>query len=325
MAYLFLFLGLTLTGAVTVGAGLMGIGAAGRSVGIGGAFLTGALAALVAAPCTAPFMGAALGYAVTLSWPSALAILLTLGLGLALPYLLFSLFPATGKILPKPGRWMELFKQALSFPMFATAAWLVWVLSVQTGPSGVAAVLGGMIVLAAGLWGWEQSRTGSRPWRLAGKLLAAGGLSVGLLLGADLGESEPVPSTSARVGATGVMAQPFTPEGLESARAKGLPVFVNMTAAWCITCLVNEQVALEGRAVADAFALAGIVYLKGDWTNRDPVITEYLADFGRNGVPIYVYYAPGAEPRVLPQILTERIVLDMIGTGGSATETGDPI
>jgi thiol:disulfide interchange protein len=177
MAYLFLVLGLSLAGAVTIGTRLMGLGAVGHELGFGsgpnpssqgshvGDFVTGALAALVAAPCTAPFMGAALGYAVTLPWPPALAIMLTLGVGMALPFMALALLPRLADRLPRPGPWMEYLKQLLAFPMFATAAWLVWVLSIQTGPAGVAAILAGMVALSLALWLQERARHAVAPWR----------------------------------------------------------------------------------------------------------------------------------------------------------------
>ena len=314
LAYLFLVLGLGLTGATTLGTRLMGLGVAGPDQGHAGAFMTGALAALVAAPCTAPFMGAALGFAVTQPWPAALTIVLTLGLGMALPLLLLTWMPQLARRLPRPGLWMERLKQLLSFPMFATAAWLVWVLSVQAGPSGVAAVLAGMIALAFALWLSEAARHARSPWHQAASVTAVVGFGLALWLGLAL-ESERRPpsaalaSASASDPAADITVTPYSPMRLAEARAAGRPVFVNMTAAWCITCLVNERVALSGDAVARAFADADILYLKGDWTNRDPAITDYLAAFGRNGVPIYVFYPSGGEPKLLPQILTEAVVL----------------
>jgi thiol:disulfide interchange protein len=317
MAYVFLALGLALAGAWTLGSGLMGL--AGGRVGGGtvGAFGTGALAALVAAPCTAPLMGAALGYALTLDWPRALAILLTLGLGLAAPFLLLSLAPGLARLLPRPGVWMEHLKQLLAFPMLATAAWLVWVLSVQSGPSGVASVLAGMLVLTLGLWVRERTAMASAGWRRLGAGAALAGLAVAVWLGlatATLAPTSLGQPGGAQVSRSGHGPEPWSPERLAQARAQGRPVFVNMTAAWCITCLVNERVALGKRTVADAFAAANVLYLKGDWTNRDARIGDYLAGFGRSGVPIYVYYPPGSAPRVLPQILTPSIVRQALGS-----------
>ncbi len=330
MVYLFLVLGMSLAGALTLGTSLMGIGqgqgqgmapdADHRDAGHKGAFMTGGLAALVAAPCTAPFMGAALGYAMTLAWPAALAIVLALGLGMSLPLLLLTLSPGLARVLPRPGAWMETLKQALAFPMFATAAWLCWVLAIQTGPSGLGAALAGALALAFALWVQERTRVAGAPWRRIGAGTAALGLAAALWLGIGTRSAEApgglpaageaLQSAGAR---SGLLAQPFSAARLAAARSEGRPVFVNMTAAWCITCLVNERMALSRAAVVRAFAARDLLYLKGDWTNRDPAVTDYLAGFGRNGVPMYVFYPPGGEPRVLPQVLTETIVLDGIG------------
>ncbi|WP_295446139.1 thioredoxin family protein [uncultured Thiodictyon sp.] len=315
MADVFLVLGLSLAGAVTLGGRLMGLagGRAGR--GVIGAFGTGALAALVAAPCTAPFMGVALGYALTLAWPLALTVLLALGLGLAAPFLALSLAPGLARRLPRPGAWMEHLKQLLAFPMFATAAWLVWVLSVQTGPAGVARVLAGLLALSFGLWARERTAMARRGWPLAGDAAALAGLAVALWLGFVIaGASAPVAQAGDPAAQAGLPAQPYSPERLAQARAQGRPVFVNMTAAWCITCLVNERVALTATGVVAAFRAADVLYLKGDWTHRDQGIGAYLAGFGRNGVPLYVYYPPGGEPRVLPQLLTPGMVRQALGS-----------
>ncbi len=301
----------------------MGLGGTGPATdgagGQWGAFVTGALAALVAAPCTAPFMGAALGYALTLPPALALIIMLTLGLGLALPFLLLTLSPWLAARLPRPGAWMEHLKQLLAFPLLATAAWLVWILSIQTGPAGVATVLAGMLALTFGLWLPERGRNGRTPWRQLSTASAIAAIAAALWLSIGAGRLD----TPALAGQTGDQLapgritpradpRPYSPERLAEARADGRPVFVNMTAAWCITCLVNERVALSRNAVAAAFAERRLLYLKGDWTNRDASIAHYLANFARTGVPLYVYYPAGGEPVVLPQILTEGIVLDAL-------------
>jgi thiol:disulfide interchange protein DsbD len=310
MAYLFFVLGLSLSGAATLGARLMGLGAAGPGSGVAGAFATGGLAALVAAPCTAPFMGAALGYGLTLPWYEALAVMLALGLGLALPFLLLSLVPAAARFLPKPGGWMETLKQFLAFPLFATAVWLVWVLAVQTGPDGVAAVLAGMVLLALGLWARERTLGASGRRRVLGAGAAVAGVVASLVLGGMAGEvAGPAAGVSVTESGAVAVAEPFSTERLATARAADRPVLVNMTAAWCITCLVNERVALSSSRLAAEFSARDLLYLKGDWTNRDPGITAYLEGFGRSGVPLYVLYAPGRAPQVLPQLLTEGIVL----------------
>ena len=326
MAYVFLVLGLGLSGAVNLGGGLMNLagGAGQRAEGPWGSFLTGALAALVAAPCTAPFMGTALGYAVTLPWVSALAVMVALGLGLATPFLLLTLWPGLARRLPRPGPWMETLKELLAFPMFAAAAWLLWVLAVQTGPGGLALALAGMLLLTFGLWLRERTRQGSQPWERAGVAGAVAALAGALWLGYLSGDSQ-APRHDAGTGLVSVEGgerviggspEVFSPDRLAALRAEGRPVFVNMTAAWCITCLVNERVALEQASVIDAFAAVDLVYLKGDWTQRDADITEYLAGFGRNGVPIYVLYPPGAAPVVLPQILTPAIVTRALAEAG---------
>jgi thiol:disulfide interchange protein DsbD len=206
--------------------------------------------------------------------------------------------------------------------MFATAAWLVWVLSVQAGPPGVAAVLSGAVLLVLGLWTWERwrQRSARRRWLAAG----AAGIAIvaAVMLGASItsagGPMQPQRSSATKASA--LHPQPFTPQALRVARNQGRPVFVNMTAAWCITCLVNERVALSSSSVARAFNRRGVLYLKGDWSNRDPTITEYLAGFGRNGVPTYVYYPPGQAPQVLPQILTKAVILNILKAGAMSDE-----
>lgn len=245
MASVFFVIGLSLAGAVNLGAGLMALGSGDSRRGHLGAFGTGALAALVAAPCTAPFMGAALGYAVTLSWPLALAIMLTLGLGLALPFLLLSLLPGLARRLPKPGPWMATLKEVLAFPMFAAAAWLVWVLSVQTGADGVALVLGGLVLLAFGLWLRDRTRLLSPGWRRWGAILSLAALAGTLALGMATDRLVAPTNGTGAVRSGSLPSEPYAPERLAQARAEGRPVFVNMTAAWCITCLVNERLALS--------------------------------------------------------------------------------
>ena len=323
MAYLFLVLGLALAGGLTLGTRLMGIaGAAGVPADRGhhGAFITGGLAALVAAPCTAPFMGAALGYALVQPWYIALAVMLALGLGLALPFLLLALAPGFAARLPRPGAWMEVLKQVLAFPLFATAAWLAWVLSVQTGSTGIGSLLAGAVTLVFGLWLLERGRGVGGGWLLLTRVLGFASLAaaLGLAIGTARLDSAPVEAAAT----DGLQAEPWSPARLAEIRAEGRPVLVNMTAAWCITCLVNERVALDTDAVTEAMSAADVRYLKGDWTNRDPAITDYLAGFGRSGVPIYVLYPAHGAPRVLPQLLTEQIVLDALSTLDESRSAG---
>jgi thiol:disulfide interchange protein len=255
-------------------------------------------------------MSAAIGYAVTQPWMSALLIFEALGLGLALPYLLLTLLPAWHRVLPAPGPWMARLEQLLAFPLYASVAWLVWVVSRQAGPSGVAAALTGLVLIAFAVWLFQVSRTARAGWRRAATLAvlvlalgAAGAPALDALVGAR---------TAARTTGSDGAWEPFSAARLAELRAAGTPVFVNVTAAWCLTCLVNERVALRSGAVTEAFARKGVVTLKADWTRRDPAITQVLGTFGRNGVPLYLLYpaSAAAEPTVLPQILSEGVVVE---------------
>jgi thiol:disulfide interchange protein len=265
---------------------------------------------VAATPCTAPFMGTALGYTVTQPWTTALLVFEALGLGLALPFLVLTLAPGWRRLLPRPGAWMTRLQQALAFPLYASVAWLVWVVSQQVGPPGVAAALGGLVPIALAAWLHQASRSADASWRRVGTLAAAtlalAGVAVGVVWGAVAARPGP---TAAETG-----WEPYTPARLAELRAAGKPVFVNVTAAWCITCLVNERVALGSHAADDAFARNGVTRLKADWTRRDPGITQVLGGFGRNGVPLYLVYPAGSggRPAVLPQILSESIVLRAI-------------
>jgi thiol:disulfide interchange protein len=275
-----------------------------RLVGRGGArgaFWTGTLAAFVATPCTGPFMGAALGAALVLPSAAALAVFGGLGLGLALPFLLLGLVPALRRRLPKPGPWMERLQRILSVPMFVTAIGLAWVLGRQSGVDGM--TLGLAAALALGLALWWAGRHG-RPW-LA---LAPAALAIGAAL--LLIRTEPA-APGARRGA--LTAVPFSETLLEDLRARQRPVFVYFTADWCLTCKVNEAAVLGRADVADAFRRAGVSVLVGDWTSGEPAIGRFLERHGRSGVPLYLFYRPGAEPEMLPQILTAGRVRGLVG------------
>lgn len=311
MAWLVLAVGLNLSGVFALGRGMSaGQALAGRG-GTLGAFATGGLAVLLATPCTAPFMAAALGAALVMPPSATMAVFLALGLGLAAPYALLGMAPGLARALPRPGAWMEWLRQAFAFPMYATAAWLVWVLSLQVGPDGVLFGLAGAVVLAAGLWGLglAQRAAAGRP-RIAGA--AAAGLAVLVAL-ALLPRLSAAPAVAAAADAE---AEPWSAARVVQLRAAGRPVFVNATAAWCITCQVNERVALRAASVRDAFAARGVAHLKADWTRGDPAISALLREQGRDGVPLYLYWARGAAtPRLLPQILTESVVLEALGGG----------
>jgi thiol:disulfide interchange protein DsbD len=321
LAYLLFAVGLSLSGVFTIGGSVAGVGAnlAARG-GYAGSFFTGVLAALVATPCTAPFMGVAIGFALAASLPVLFAVFLALGLGLAMPYVALSVWPGLLRLLPKPGVWMERFKQFLAFPMYGAAIWLVWVLSLQAGAEGVLTALGGMLLIGFAAWLYDVTRASGRTARHAGSGLAALALIAAIGWGIAAGsQTAPRPAAvSAEAGAAETTPwETYSREKFEALRAEGKPVFLNLTAAWCITCLVNERVALNRPDIATAFRTGGVVYLKGDWTNQDAAITAKLEEFGRSGVPLYVFYPAGREsqPVVLPQFLTVDIVLGGIGAG----------
>jgi thiol:disulfide interchange protein DsbD len=306
-ALLMFGVGLNLSGVFEV-AGFGGGDALTRAGGVAGSFFTGVLAVAVAAPCTAPFMAAALGYALTQSGLVALAVFLALGLGFALPFVLIGLSPMLMRALPRPGAWMIRLKQALAFAMYGTAAWLVWVLAQQAGPNAVAAVLAAMVAAGFGAWIWGISRHFSPRGRGAGALVTLVAL-LAALSGLWFIRAAPA-EAHANVNVTGLPAEPYSAERVAALRAENRPVFVNATAAWCITCLVNDEAALSGARVRHAFGAHRVAYLVADWTRRDPAITALLSSYGRTGVPLYLYFAPGAaEAKVLPQILTEGEVL----------------
>jgi thiol:disulfide interchange protein DsbD len=317
LALVFFAIGLNLMGVFEVGAGLQNIGSSAKSDGLTGSFLTGVLAAVVAAPCTAPFMGSAIFTALTQPIPIALAIFGALGLGMAAPYLALTLSPGLVRRLPKPGAWMERLKQVLAFPMFASAAWLVWVLATGAGPQALALGLTALIVTAFGLWLWGLAQRGEGGWLARGSALVA---AVAVIAALVVVPSLTATSAVAASETSGPKSEAYSPARLDAALKAGQPVFVNLTAAWCVTCLVNEEVALSSESLAAAFAKAGIVYLKGDWTNRDADISRLLDQHGRAGVPLYLYYPPGQSvPTLLPQLLTEGIVRDALGLTAPTT------
>ncbi len=316
LAYVMLAVGLNLSGVFELGTSLQGVGQDLATKGGGaGAFFTGALAAVVAAPCTAPFMGPATGFALSQSAPIALLVFLAMGFGLAFPFLLISLEPRLGGFLPRPGAWMKTFREVLAFPMYAAGAWLLWVLSTQTGPGGLAAGLSGALVVGFAIWLYGRAQASREP--LLGRVgYAAAGVSA--LFAVAVTVAGVPPGATAEGGGSALQPKgfdtaSFSEDALADLRAEGRAVFVDFTAAWCVTCLANKRVALERDAVRDAFEVRDIVFMTADWTNRDPVITRALSEFGRAGVPLYVYYpAEGGAARILPQILTVDIVLDAI-------------
>jgi len=277
--------------------------------GSGGAFVTGALAAFIATPCTGPFMGAALGAALVLPWYVALLIFLGLGLGLALPFLLLGFVPALRRMLPKPGAWMDTFRKILSVPMFLTAIALAWVLGGLKGVNGMAVGLIVALALAIVLWalGRRQARGAGNgaAWIAAAMVTAAGVWAVAMI---------DKPAAAAEAKAVG--AEPFSEARLAALRAEGRPVFAYFTADWCVTCKVNEKTAIETDAVNKAFSDDNVAVLVGDWTDGDPALGRFIERHNRAGVPLYLWYPKGSsEPKVLPQVLTQGMLSALPGDG----------
>ncbi|MBS0581868.1 MAG: protein-disulfide reductase DsbD [Proteobacteria bacterium] len=301
LVYVIVAIGLSLSGVVQFGVGLTnaGQGLAQRS-GPAGDFFTGVLAVVVASPCTAPFMGSALAFAFASSTLTAFLVFIALGLGLALPFLLIGFVPALGRLLPRPGMWMETLKQLLAFPMYLTAAWLIWVLGNQRGVDAIGLVLVGVIVLALALWWFERSRYGSGAWRVPA--LVALLLTLPPLYA--IAHLERQAATQADVA--GQVA--FSPAKLDELRKAGKAVFVDVGADWCTTCKVNERAVLHTDAFRALLERTDTTFMVADWTNPDPAIEAFLEKFHAVGVPLYVVFRKGEEGRALPTVLTQGIV-----------------
>ncbi|OJY68619.1 MAG: thiol:disulfide interchange protein [Sphingobium sp. 66-54] len=286
-------LGLFEIGTISVGQGKVAQG------GRDGAFWTGVLAAFVATPCTGPFMGAAMGAALVLPWPLALTVFAGLGLGLASPFIAISWIPALRRMLPRPGGWMTTFRRIMAVPMGLTALGLVWLLSRQLGTNGI--LLGIVLALVTGA---ALAQLGRRQRDGQGMNWAVGGIAL-LLLGTTAIAAPPLVRADKVAAGEGLAGEPFSEAKLAALRGANKPVFLYFTADWCLTCKVNEANAIDTDAVRDAFEKGGVATMVGDWTNADPAISRFLEANGRSGVPLYLYYAPGAAaPRVLPQVLT---------------------
>ena len=302
LACVILAVGLSLSGVVQFGASLGNTGAslATRS-GPTGDFFTGVLAVVVASPCTAPFMGGALAYAFAAPLVAALGVFLALGVGLALPFLAVGFVPALARWLPRPGRWMETLKQVLAFPMYLTVAWLVWVLANQRGADAVGLVLVAMVLLAMTLWWFERSRSRGAASRALVVLLALATLAPMYLL------AHVPPPSAVAAAEDGVVA--YSADKLAELRAAGTPVFVDMTADWCVTCKANEHTVLNTPAFRDLLQRTGAVYMKGDWTDEDPAISAFLQQYHSPGVPLYVVFPKNGGPgRQLSTVLTTSAV-----------------
>ncbi len=304
LAYLFIAMGLSLSGVVQFGGSVMNLGSglADRG-GVSGSFFTGVLAVVVASPCTAPFMGTALGFAITRPPAVSLLVFAALGAGMAAPMLLLSYSGMARRLLPRPGPWMETLKQLLAFPLYGTAIWLLWVAGRQLGVNTMAVALAGALLLALGLWLW---RFGS--WRR--------GLALACVLAAlGVGAWHPPDAGAGRrdLAAQGRVA--WSAQALDEVRRAGNAVFVDVTADWCLTCKANEATVLNSDEIDAAFTAHGIVYMVADWTNYDPEIAAFLRQHRRNGIPLYLLYPadPAREPLILPQLLTRSQVLEAIG------------
>ena len=304
LAVIFFLIGLNLMGAFEVGqlapSSLLSMQA--KHPGVD-AFFSGVLAVIAASPCTAPFMGAALGFALTQSAAAALAVFAALGIGMALPYVLLAWFPKWLDKLPRPGPWMVTFKQLLAFPMFLTVVWLVWVISLQAGADGAAIGLLGLVGLAFAAWLIGSMKSGVR-W--AG--VAAAVIAMALAWPA----SEPAQAAVTSSKSSKAKWQPWDPAAVAKLNAEGKPVFVDFTAAWCVSCQANKRLVLARAEIVSLFEQKQVTLMRADWTNRDERITQALAAMNRSGVPVYVLHAPGKPPQLLPELLTTGIVKDAL-------------
>jgi thiol:disulfide interchange protein len=297
LIYLFFVMGLAFSGYLEIGGGLMSVGqSADNDDSLSSSFMTGVLATTIASPCTAPFMGPALGYAISQPSYVALLVFAFLGLGMALPFVLLTWIPNLSNKLPRPGQWMDTFKQFLAFPLYLTAVWLLWVAGRQTSVDVAATVVVGLVLIAMAIW--------------LSKLRQASGLTVSKAIAAlCIVTALAVPVLSVSKSQEPSPWQPYSQQLLGELREAGKPVFINLTADWCITCLVNERVAIGSDAFYQSLADNNITYLKGDWTNNDPEITKLLNQYQRSGVPLYLMYPNGpGEAEILPQILLKPMI-----------------
>ncbi len=323
MALLFVAIALNFAGVYEIGVRMTRLGAI-ESAAVErhpliGSFGAGVLAVLVATPCSAPFMGSALGYTLGRPAPEVFAVFTALALGMSLPYLALGYFPGALRWLPRPGRWMESFKQFLAFPMLLTVAWLIWVLGLQVGHDAVLAVSAGAVLVALAAWLFGRFVQGGAK---SHRMLASAAALASLVGGLWIGLPGDAPSAGGAAGASGKTGagspasfgwEPWSVQAVNDAVAARRPVFVDFTAAWCVSCQVNEALVLNREPVLGQMQRRGVLRLRADWTNRDPEITAALARHGRNGVPLYLLYVPGeAAPRVLPELLTSAVMIDAL-------------
>ena len=303
-------MGMALSGYLEIGTSLMSIGqSSNQSDGLSSSFMTGVLATTVASPCTAPFMGPALGFAISQPTYIALLVFAFLGLGMALPFIILTWIPGLTSKLPKPGVWMDSFKQFLAFPLYMTAAWLLWVVGRQTSVNVVAVVVLGIILVSMAMWLTKLRQSSGKK--------ATDFTSANVFAAACLIAALTIPVLTISKDSEPPLWESYSAQRLAELNQAGKPIFVNLTADWCITCLANERVAFT-----DSFYKLlednGITYLKGDWTNNDPEITKLLNQFQRSGVPLYLVYPAGqGSPEVLPQILLESTVINALNKAKS--------
>jgi thiol:disulfide interchange protein/DsbC/DsbD-like thiol-disulfide interchange protein len=315
LAGLFFFLGLSLAGQFEIGLTLTSAGGSlAAKQGYAGSFFTGVLAVVVATPCTAPFMGVAIGYALAQSAAVNFGVFTALALGLAAPYVALTLQPAWTRLLPKPGAWMDVLKQAVSLFMFGTVIWLTCVVAQAYGAALLLALLSSLLLLAVA--GWFLGRWPAKRWAtVVASLIVIAFVFAGIAGPTELAIAPAASQTQhpAEGSAPRTGWQPWSADAVEHAVSAGRPVFVDFTASWCLSCQVNERVALEQPQVLQAFQAADVVLLKADWTREDPAITQALTSLGRSGVPVYVLYTPGqSDPELLPQVLTPGIVMNAL-------------
>jgi thiol:disulfide interchange protein DsbD len=325
LALIMLAAALNLSGVFEAGLSAQGLGGGlATKPGLAGSFFTGVLAVVVAAPCTAPFMAGAIGWALVQPAAVALIVFVSLGVGLALPFTALSFAPGLFRRLPPPGGWMEGLRKVLAFPMYAAAAWLAWVFVLQAGDAALPLLFAAALAIAFAAWCFGVSQ---RQVLMTGKVLLPRSAALVALIAAVAcavaGSRFVSPSGAAAAASPAAVAsagalpiEPWSPQRVAALQAQGKPVFVDFTAAWCVTCQVNERTALATQAVSDAFAHTGAVYLKADWTKRDAAIANALTAQGRSGVPLYLVYGKGPTPRVLPQLLTSGIVVDALNQAG---------
>jgi suppressor for copper-sensitivity B len=296
-----------------------GAGREGRE-GVAGHFVTGLFATLMATPCSAPFLGTAVGFALAQPPATVVGVFTAIGVGMSLPYLLLAAWPGIARVLPRPGTWMETLRGTMGFLLAGTAVWLLYVLASQVSPQRLAAVELALLGLALLVWLWSRTAPGTGLRRAAATAVLAAAVAPVLLGAAAVGGEAP---RSVEPAAGLIAWEPFDRARAEALAAAGTAVFVDVTADWCFTCKVNERLVLETAEVAGAFAEHGIVPMKADWTTRDETIGAFLAEHGRYGIPFYLLYRPGREPHVFSELLTKDAVVERVRESGGTARVAE--